>query len=211
MERYIRERYLVRVYIYALHRLERGGYRYIMKKLLSLVMVGIMAVGMTAVAADSPSAEAVTTSQPAVSSEAATSPVEAAAASLGLTVAEYQNNAIVSTPGVANAEGVAVGMGAYINGVKTNYTLLLGRASAAVAADAKKAGAGTLINVVTFRNYPKGATVQTSIYCKSIKATDKVTVYQKSAEGWKKITSSVRANHVDVKLESDGAIAIFRQ
>lgn len=173
-----------------------------MKKFVALLIVGVMTLGMTAMAASSPSASAVKAKATSVS------PVAAAAAKENMTVEEYVNNTVVTAPGVENAVPMGVPQGAIINGVKTNYTVAITKASKNVAAEAAKLG--KVLNVLNIKSKPAG-TVQITIYSSKIAAGQKIAVYQKVDEKWVKLVSSVRAEHVDVVLAGKGPLAIIAE
>ena len=173
-----------------------------MKKFVALLIVGVMTLGMTAMAASSPSASAV---KAKVASE---SPVVAAAAKENMTVEEYVNNTVVTAPGVENAVPMGVPQGAIINGVKTNYPIAITKASKDIAAEAAKLG--KVLNVFGIKNKPAG-TVQITIYSSKITADQKIAVYQKVDGTWVKLVSSVRAEHIDVVLAGKGPLAIIAE
>ena len=183
-----------------------------MKKFIALVMVGVMALGMSTMAAVSPSASAVAATVEAAPANTTPAYVAEAAAE-NMTVGEYLNNAVATAPAGITGEAasevkpIAVGTGAYINGVKTNYTIKLGKVDKNTALSASKLG--KIVNAFTLKNKPAGS-VQIAVYCKSVKAGDKITVYQLVNGTWKKLVSSVRAEHVDVVLEGNGAVVIVK-
>ena len=180
----------------------KGGTEYIMKKFVALLIVGVMTIGMTSMAAASPSASAVKAS---VSKEEA---IAAAAASENMTVEEYVNNTVVSAPGVEDAVPMGVPSGGIVNGVKTNYSIVITKASKAVAAEA--AQFGKVLNVFGVKNTPAG-TVQITVYSSKIKAGQKLAAYQKVDGKWVKLVSSVRAEHIDVVLVGRGPLAIVAE
>lgn len=175
-----------------------------MKKFVALLIAGVMTFGMTTMAASSPCASAVKADVEA----AKTAAVEAAAASENMSVAEYVNNTIMSTPGVENAVPMGVPTGTIINGVKTNYSIVLKKVSKEVALEA--AQFGKVLNVLGIKNKPYG-TVQITIYSPKIEAGQKIAVYQKVDGKWTKLVSSVRAEHVDVVLAGNGPLAIIAE
>jgi len=174
----------------------------IMKKFLALVMVGVMTFGMVAMAAPSPSASTVV----ATPAEAALQAVKTQAAAAGMTTEEFVNNTVTSAPGVEDAAPVGIPTGAYINGVKTNYTVRMTKSTAAVAAEAKTLGKKVL-NAFAVSNMPKGD-IQIALYMPTVKAGQKISVYQKIDGKWVLCKSSVRAEHIDVILVGNGPVAV---
>ena len=103
-----------------------------MRKLIALLTAATLFASMTVSAAPSPSAAAVSAS--GASSEGFRNTADQEAASTrGMTAGEYYNNAIVSTPGVANAMPVGQGGKIIINGVATNLTATLAKVDKATA------------------------------------------------------------------------------
>ena len=177
-----------------------------MKKFLALVCVGVMALGATVMASPSPTACSVVAATPAV---AETPSIETAAANMGLTVSEFSNNAVVSTPGISGTEAVGVPKGIIVNGKKVNYSLQVRKVSKQVAQSASAFANGKKVyNVVGFGNMPKGD-VQFTIYCKSLKAGDKVSAYQLINGQWVKLTSVVRDNNIDVVVSGNGPVLVM--
>ena len=177
-----------------------------MKKVIAVVLTVAMTLGMamTTMAAASPSASAVKVSV----EEAKAAALAEAAAKDNMSVQEYRNNMIESTPGVENAIPMGVPQGAIINGVKTNYPIRISKVSKEVALEA--AQLGKVLNVINIKNKPAG-TVQITIYSSKIAAGQKVSVYQKVDGIWTKLVSSVRAEHVDVVLAGNGPLAIIAE
>ena len=82
-----------------------------MKKLIALVSAAaVLVMPMAVCAAPSPSAGAVVA---ASTQSAQNSAVETAAAEVSMSVGEYTNNAIVSTPGLSAADTLPVGQRSY--------------------------------------------------------------------------------------------------
>lgn len=171
-----------------------------MKKFLALVLVGVMTFGVSVMAAPSPKASDVVDATPAI---------EKVAGDLGLSVEEFSNNAIISTSGIEDTEPVGVPQGILVNGKKVNYSIQIAKVSKAVAGSASEFANGKKVyNVVGFSKMPKGE-VQFSIYCKSLKAGDKVSAYQLIDGKWVKLTSAVRDNHIDVLVSSNSPVLIM--
>ena len=139
-----------------------------MKKLIALVSAAaVLVMPMAVCAAPSPSAGAVVA---ASTQSAQNSAVETAAAEVSMSVGEYTNNAIVSTPGLSAADTLPVGQGGKIivNGVATNMTVILRKVDAATVKAAKTAATGKILNLVNAKlPVAKGNTVTVNFYrCK---------------------------------------------
>lgn len=73
-----------------------------------------------------------------------------------MSVGEYTNNAIVSTPGLSAADTLPVGQGGKIivNGVATNMTVILRKVDAATVKSAKTAATGKILKGVDIVYFP---------------------------------------------------------
>lgn len=172
-------------------------------------MVGVMTFSMATMAAGSPSASAVKASAEASApaSSSADNSTAAAAAKDNMTVPEYVNNSVTKTPGIENPVTMGVSVGAIIDGVKTNYTVRIAGVKKAEAQSALSLG--KVLNVFKIKSKRK---CQISIWCPVITADSKVSVYQKKADGtWVKLTSSVRADHIDVVTNGEGLVAVVAE
>jgi len=170
-----------------------------MKKFIALVMVGVMALGMSSMAAGSPSAAAV---KAQVSAPAASTTVASPA------TAEEVNNVVTKTPGIENAEVVGIPQGLLVDGVKINYTIKIAKVTKAEATSALSLG--KVLNVFKVKNN-QFKNAQVAIWCPAIKAGQKVSAYQCVDGQWKKLVSSVRAEHIDVVLAGNGLVAIVTE
>lgn len=187
-----------------------------MKKFIALLTAATLFASMTVSAAPSPSAAAISASGTSASSEGfRNTSDESAAAARGMSAGEYYNNAIVSTPGVANAMPVGQGGKIIINGVATNLTATLAKVDKATAEGAKaQAGAlgGTLLNVVKV-GFP-GANYNTAtinFYLKGLANGAKVAVKQLVNGVWVDVeVVEVRADHVVLNLVNSGAVAFVQ-
>lgn len=150
-----------------------------MKKLIALVSAAaVLVMPMAVCAAPSPSAGAVVA---ASTQSAQNSAVETAAAEVSMSVGEYTNNAIVSTPGLSTTDTLPVGQGGKIivNGVATNMTVILRKVDAATVKAAKTAATGKILNLVNAKlPVAKGNTVTVNFYVKGLAGTENVTVLQ---------------------------------
>lgn len=178
-----------------------------MKKFIALLSASVLMCSMTAFAATSPSAQAVLASAGFVNASDAQ-----AAADRGMSAGEYYNNAVVETPGVANAMPVGQGGKIIINGVATNLTATLTKVNKNVASDAVNqalAMGGSLLNVVKVdfpgANY-KVATI--NFYLKGLADGSKVVAKQFVNGAWVDVeVVEVRADHVVLNLTNSGAVA----
>ncbi len=175
-----------------------------MKKFVAILSAAaLLVMPMAVCAAPSPSAEAVMTEQERV--------VATAAAEANMTVSEYVNNAIVSTPGLPAADTMPVAQGGKIivNGVATNMTVTLGKVNADTVKSAKAAAAtGKIINLVNAKlPVPKGNTVTVNFYVKGLVGTENVVAYQLVKGQWVPVTiKEIRADHIVLDLTQSGPV-----
>ena len=181
-----------------------------MKKFLALVMVGVMVFGTAAMAAGSPSAEAISASSDAGVKQEYSSDAERGAAEEDLSIGEYISGAIGSAYGIPDTITMGFKQGLIVDGVKNNYSLLLRKSNINMAQSAKKfangrkiLGLGRLVN-----NRFKQA-VQGDLYSKAFQAGQKVSVYQYTDGQWVKLAASVRLEHIDVVLQGGGDILVL--
>lgn len=194
-----------------------------MKKLAALLATSVLFASMTVSAADSPSAAVVVSTAPAAPTassaapayvgEGFTSAVDAqAAAERGMDAGEYYNNAITSTPGVADAAPIGQGGKILINGVPTNLTASLSKVNAAVASDAAAQAAalgGKLLNVVNV-NFPGAnySVATVNFYVKGLVEGTKVAARQYVKGTWVEVeVVEARADHVVLNLKGNGPVA----
>ena len=179
-----------------------------MKKLIALVSAAaVLVMPMAVCAAPSPSAGAVVA---ASTQSAQNSAVETAAAEVSMSVGEYTNNAIVSTPGLSAADTLPVGQGGKIivNGVATNMTVLLRKVDAATVKAAKTAATGKILNLVNAKlPVAKGNTVTVNFYVKGLAGTENVTVLQLVNGEWVPVTvKEIRLDHIVLDLTQSGPV-----
>lgn len=178
-----------------------------MKKLIALVSAAaVLVMPMAVCAAPSPSAGAVVASTQSAQSSA----VETAAAEVSMSVGEYTNNAIVSTPGLSAADTLPVGQGGKIivNGVATNMTVILRKVDAATVKSAKTAATGKILNLVNAKlPVAKGNTVTVNFYVKGLAGTENVTVLQLVNGEWVPVTvKEIRLDHIVLDLTQSGPV-----
>ena len=179
-----------------------------MKKLIALVSAAaVLVMPMAVCAAPSPSAGAVVA---ASTQSAQNSAVETAAAEVSMSVGEYTNNAMVSTPGLSAADTLPVGQGGKIivNGVATNMTVILRKVDAATVKSAKTAATGKILNLVNAKlPVAKGNTVTVNFYVKGLAGTENVTVLQLVNGEWVPVTvKEIRLDHIVLDLTQSGPV-----
>ena len=179
-----------------------------MKKLIALVSAAaVLVMPMAVCAAPSPSAGAVVA---ASTQSAQNSAVETAAAEVSMSVGEYTNNAIVSTPGLSTTDTLPVGQGGKIivNGVATNMTVILRKVDAATVKSAKTAATGKILNLVNAKlPVAKGNTVTVNFYVKGLAGTENVTVLQLVNGEWVPVTvKEIRLDHIVLDLTQSGPV-----
>lgn len=175
-----------------------------MKKIVAIVMAGVMALGMLCMAAGSPSAKAIVAS--------AASADETAAASAGMSVPEYRNNTIVSVPGLEGTLPVGQGGHVEINGAPSNYTITMVKPSKAEAALALDKAAAEKGKVACFFGIKACGfkTAKVNFYVKGMKAGVKLVAYQYVDGVWKKVViNEIREDHVVVTLENNTGKLLF--
>ena len=176
-----------------------------MKKLIALISAAaVLVMPMAVCAAPSPSAGAV------VAASTQETAVETAAAEVSMSVGEYTNNAIVSTPGLSSTDTLPVGQGGKIivNGVATNMTVTLRKVDAATVKSAKAAATGKIVNLVNAKlPVAKGNTVTVNFYVKGLAGTENVTVLQLVNGEWVPVTvKEIRLDHIVLDLTQSGPV-----
>lgn len=185
-----------------------------MKKFIALFSAAVLLVTPLTVNAAcggsaSPSAKAVVAAS-AASENAGQSSVEAAAAEVNMTVGEYNNNAVVSTPGLSAEDTLPVGQGGkvIVNGVTTNMTVILRKVDSATVKSAKAAATGKIVNIVNAKlPVAKGNIVTVNFYVKGLLGTENVTAYQLIDGTWTPVTvKEIRADHIVLDLTQSGPV-----
>ncbi len=176
-----------------------------MKKLIALISAAaVLVIPMAVCAAPSPSAGAV------VAASTQETAVETAAAEVSMSVGEYTNNAIVSTPGLSSTDTLPVGQGGKIivNGVATNMTVTLRKVDAATVKSAKAAATGKIVNLVNAKlPVAKGNTVTVNFYVKGLAGTENVTAFQLVNGEWVPVTvKEIRLDHIVLDLTQSGPV-----
>ena len=176
-----------------------------MKKLIALISAAaVLVIPMAVCAAPSPSAGAV------VAASTQATAVETVAAEVSMSVGEYTNNAIVSTPGLSSTDTLPVGQGGKIivNGVATNMTVTLRKVDAATVKSAKAATTGKILNLVNAKlPVAKGNTVTVNFYVKGLAGTENVTAFQLVNGEWVPVTvKEIRLDHIVLDLTQSGPV-----
>ena len=176
-----------------------------MKKLIALISAAaVLVIPMAVCAAPSPSAGAV------VAASTQATAVETVAAEVSMSVGEYTNNAIVSTPGLSSTDTLPVGQGGKIivNGVATNMTVTLRKVDAATVKSAKAAATGKIVNLVNAKlPVAKGNTVTVNFYVKGLAGTENVTAFQLVNGEWVPVTvKEIRLDHIVLDLTQSGPV-----
>lgn len=187
-----------------------------MRKFIALFSAAMLLVTPLTVSAGcggstSPSAKAVVAAATTTASSSdSTSTVEAAASAENKSVAEYMNNAVVSTPGLpaADTKPVAQGGKIFVNGVATNMTVTLGKVNAATVKSAKAAVTGKVVNIVNAKlPVAKGNTVTVNFFVKGLAGTENMTAYQLIDGVWTQITiKELRLDHIVLDLTQSGPV-----
>lgn len=172
-------------------------------------MVGVMALGVLAVAAKSPSAKAVVAN---VSYETPEQAYEKLAASQGMTAGELRNNVIVTVPGLEGTLPVGQGGHVEINGAASNYTITMvkpSKADVAIANDKATAEKGKIVCFFGIKAC-RFKTAKVNFYVKGMKAGRNITVFQYVNGTWKAVkVDEIREDHVVVTLENNSGKLLF--
>lgn len=155
-----------------------------MKKLMALMLAGVMVCSMPVLAAPSPTTDTVsgnpvTTSSPVAVEATVNASVQAAAAANNQSVGEYMNNAVSSLPGVAEVTPMAPDV-VMINGAASRAVRLAKPGNAAIGtakAHAANLG-GKLMNLIVVKSSAKFQTAQINMLAMGVKAGDNIKVYQ---------------------------------
>lgn len=134
-----------------------------------------------------------------------------AAAAEGKSVGEYSNNAITSTPGLAETTPVAQGGNVIINGQATNQTFSVGRVLPAHVDYAKAQAAaigGKVLNVVDIKGSVSFETATVNFYMPGVVAGQNIQVYQYAGGQWIAVNvAEIREDHVVVDMTSYGVLS----
>ena len=192
-----------------------------MKKLVALLMVGVMTFGMaiSAVAANSPSASAVVATQTVAATQTTqtndtTSVYAAPAAELNMTVPEYLNNVITSVPGLEGEALMVTGQGGHveINDAPSNYTVTLikpNKADTDVAKEQAKKAKGKIVSFFGLKDF-RFNTAKINFWVNGMQPGKKIDAYQLNNGVWTKVVvNEVRKDHVVVTLTKNAEKLLF--
>ncbi|MCM1135502.1 MAG: hypothetical protein NC400_07990 [Clostridium sp.] len=192
-----------------------------MKRIIALVLAGIMVYSLPVLAATSPSSSSVSkkeekeASSPAAAvtatvSESSSVPasVEEAAAANNQSVAEYANNAVSSLPGIANVTPMAPDV-VMINGAASRAIRLAKPNNAVVSTAKAHAGnlGGTLMNVLVIKSGARFQTAQINMLSMGVRAGQDIKVYQLiGGQPVELEVLEIREDHVVFNITEPGTI-----
>lgn len=124
------------------------------------------------------------------------------------TAGEYYNNAVLSTPGIAEATPVAQGGNLVVNGQMTNMTASISKVTGAYVASARAAQGGTILNVVDVQ-FPATAAV-INFYMPGVADGVNIAAVQYTNGAWVDVeVVEARADHVVLNLQRPGVVAFL--
>lgn len=192
-----------------------------MKRLIALVLAGIMVYSLPVLAATSPTSSSVSdteereSSSPAAAvtatvseSASVSADVEAAAAANNQSVAEYANNAVSTLPGVENVTPMAPDV-VMINGAASRAIRLAKPNNAIISTAKAHAGnlGGKLMNVVIVKSGTRFQTAQINMLAMGVRAGQNIKAYQ-IADGQpvELEVLEIREDHVVFNITGPGTI-----
>lgn len=124
--------------------------------------------------------------------------------------AEWNNNAVLDTPGMDVSVPVSAGQGSVvIDGEKTNITPTIEKADAAFADSIKREKDGLLLNVFQV-SYPSTDDAEITFDLSGVNASSKIAVYQYVNGVWTEVeVTEIRKDHVTLHLQGDGVVAFM--
>jgi len=189
-----------------------------MKKLVAMLMVGVMTFGMaiSAVAANSPSASAVVATQTVAATQTndTTSVYAGPAAELNMTVPEYRNNVITSVPGLEGEALMVTGQGGHveINGAPSNYTVTLikpNKADTDAAKEQAEKAKGKIVSFFGLKGFNFN-TAKINFWVSGMQPGKKIEAYQLNNGVWTKVVvNEIRKDHVVVTLTKNAERLLF--
>lgn len=121
---------------------------------------------------------------------------------------EYNNNAVVKTPGIENTTPVAQGGNLVIDGRVTGATAMISKVTAAFVDSACAVQDGTVLNVVDVQ-FPADEAV-VNFYMPGVAEDAGITAMQYVSGTWVDVeVIEVRADHVVLDLTSNGVVAFI--
>lgn len=124
--------------------------------------------------------------------------------------AEWNNNAILNTPGMDLSLPVSAGQGSVvIGGEKTNITPTMEKADAAFADSINREKDGVLLNVFKV-SYPSTDEADITFDITGVKPDSKIAAYQYVNGVWTEVeVTEVRDGHVTLHMQGDGVVAFM--
>lgn len=123
---------------------------------------------------------------------------------------EYNNNAVVKTPGIDNAVAVAQGGNLVVDGRTTGATAAISKVSVAFVDSVRAAQEGTVLNVVDVQLPAVAASV--NFYMPGVSDSANIAAVQYLSGRWVDVeVTEVRADHVVLNLKSSGVVAFLEK
>lgn len=131
------------------------------------------------------------------------------AAQQHLSAGEFNNNAVVSTPGIENAVTVGQGGNLVVNGQVTNMSATISKVTNRAYVDSVRIEQeGRVLNVVEVSYPATEATI--NFYMPSVTAEDAIVALQYNAGTWVEVeVAEVRADHVTLNMKGNGVVAFI--
>ena len=121
---------------------------------------------------------------------------------------EYNNNAVVTTPGIEEAVPVAQGGNLVIDGQVTGATATISKVTSVYVDSVRASQAGTVLNVVDV-DYP-AAEATINFYMPGVAAGANVAAVQYVDGAWVNVdVAAVNADHVVLNMKGDGVVAFI--
>ena len=121
---------------------------------------------------------------------------------------EYNNNAVVTTPGIEKAVPVAQGGNLVIDGQVTGATATISKVSTVYVDSVRASQAGTVLNVVDVAYPAAEATI--NFYMPGVAAGANVAAVQYVDGAWVNVdVVAVNADHVVLNMKGDGVVAFI--
>lgn len=123
---------------------------------------------------------------------------------------EWNNNAVLNTPGMDVSVPVSAGQGSVvIDGEKTNITPTIEKADAAFADSIKREKDGLLLNVFQV-SYPSTDDAEITFDITGVESDSEIVAYQYINGVWTEVeVTEVREDHVTLHLQGDGVVAFM--
>ena len=131
------------------------------------------------------------------------------AAQKHMSAGEFNNNAVVSTPGIENAVTVGQGGNLVVNGQVTNMSATISKVTNRAYVDSVRVEQeGRVLNVVDVSYPAVEATI--NFYMPSVTAEDAIVALQYNAGTWVEVeVVEVRADHVTLNMKGNGVVAFI--